>query len=320
MALKSVKRQRQAVNLLHNILSLRAAAEANWLPLDDTGRTVVADRIAMELAAVDELHSLDEGRRAAVLLWTQSTSFFEAQQLGRIEIALGDAGAVAWVVETMRALTPTFADTLEISLPATYEALLQPLAAIGLHARLQHLHGCPRVALRELRANPIDRNALGADYRMEPLTTARQIDAILLMMAHHFRAHPTAGFFGPRVALTDDLQRRIDKHVGTLLEGALADRTAIVVVRGKHVVGYGSSHVRIDPLLGRVGGMALGFSAEIRGRGISKLVYEKLLERMVELDVAVMKGRSANPAVLHLAERMKRPVRGWQLEPAPLQQ
>jgi len=63
--------------------------------------------------------------------------------------------------------------------------------------------------------------------------------------------------------------------------------------------------------------MPAALAPAVQGRGIGKLVYSWLLESMIDAGVQLHRDGTANPALPHLARRMKRPMRGWQLEPQP---
>ena len=253
--------------------------------------------------------------RAVILLWRTNTAFQDDAQRARIEVALDDDEAVAWVATQMRELAPRFDASLELMLDAAHAMLLPHLAEAGLRPRMTLLHGTPRRALDGLRAGGLDPSALD-DLQIESRASEAQIEQAAALLRDFFRRHPQLGYLPPLVPLTPGLQNRIDELTRETLRKTLEAGTAFVVLRGDDLLGQATLRTRDDALLGRVGGIAIGFTEEIQGRGIGKLVYEKLLERMIELDVAVMRGRTASPRVMHLAERMGRSVRGWQLERA----
>ena len=274
-------------------------------------------RAAADLVAAEEVRTLDAGARAAVVLF-RTTRFQENEQRCRVEVALGDAEAAAWAEEQLRDLRERFDVSLELTLDVTHEAMLPALRACGLTPRMTWLHGHPETALDGLRAGPLDRECLSDDLRIEALRHPRHVEPIVTMLRAYYEAEPETGFISPHVAVTPAHQARLDAFLRDSLNDALGKDTAQVVLRDDDVLGYGMFIPRRDPIYGRSGGMAIGFAKAIHGRGLSKLVYERLLESMLRQGIELMRGRTANPAVLHLAKRMRRPVRGWQLEPGPL--
>jgi GNAT superfamily N-acetyltransferase len=222
---------------------------------------------------------------------------------------------MAWVAAQMRDIAPQLDVSVELVLDAAHAGLLGRLSEVDLEPRMTVLHGAPRRALDGLRAGGLDASSLG-DLRIEALRSEAQVEHATALLRSLFRAHPRLGYLPPLVPLTEDLQQRIDDSTRQNLRGASEAGNAFVVLRGEEVLGQGAMRSRDDALLGHVGGVAIALAEEIQGRGVGKLLYERLLERMVELEVAVMRGLTVNPRVMRLAARMGRTVRGYRLERA----
>ena len=276
----------------------------------------LCERVAADLEAAKEVRVLEGGARAGIVLYRSTTRFQDCAEHCRIDIALDDAEATGWVATQMRELAPRFDVSFELQLDVGHRALLPELQRCGLTPRMKWLHGDPQAALDGLRAGPLNRATLSDDLRIEALSQARHVEPIVTLVREYFERDPGTGPLSPHVSITAAVQARLDEFTRDSLNEALGKNTTLVVLRDAEVMGYGAYHPRHDPIMGHFAGLALGFDPSIQGRGLSKLVYERLLERMIATGVQLMRGRTANLAVLHLAARMKRPLRGWQLEPA----
>ena len=83
------------------------------------------------------------------------------------------------------------------------------------------------------------------------------------------------------------------------------------MVRG----GFGIDVDEGNPLLGCCAGVGIALDETVQGRGMGRLAYRLLLERMIQMGVRVFRGTTANPAVIALAHRMRRPLRGTKVVP-----
>jgi GNAT superfamily N-acetyltransferase len=272
-------------------------------------------QIGAEVAAAEQVRTHAGGARAGIVLSRSASRQRPDAQRCRIEIALHDAEATRWVATQVRELAPQFDDDVELRLDVCHRALLPELERCGLVPRMQWFHGNPRTALEALRSGPRSPAALGDELRMEPLSQ-RYIEPLVALARDYFQRRPETGFLPPHLSVTPAMQARIDQFTRDRMTQAVGTNTALVVVRDGEAMGYGGYHPQRDPILGHFGGLALVLAEPIQGRGLSKLIYERLLQSMISEGVELMRGRTANPAVLHLAARMKRPLRGWQVEPA----
>ena len=109
---------------------------------------------------------------------------------------------------------------------------------------------------------------------------------------------------------------RIDQFVREGLLSAIGDDPCpqfVVTCEDRVVGGFGLRVNASHPMLGCCAGVEIALDPSIQGCGVGKAAYRLLLERMIDLKVRVFKGMTANPAVLRLARRMRRPLRGWKL-------
>lgn len=306
-------------DLVEHLTQLRAATLRQHPELSvDTpqAQQALRDSAAADLAAAHEVRVLDGGTRGGVVLLRSESRFLGNAQRCRIDVALDDGEAIEWVAAQLLELAPHFDVTFELQLDVCHSTLLPHLERCGLTPRMTWLNGRPDDALMGLRAAPINRTALGEGIRIEALANPLHIDAIVALLQAYSEREPGTGALSPHVPITSTVRARMEAFARESLTEALGHNTTVVMLSDDEVVGYGAYHPRHDPIMGHVGGLALALDPSAQGRGLSKIIYEWLLERMAAAGVQLMRGRTANPAVLHLAARMKRPVRGWQLEPA----
>ena len=272
-------------------------------------REALQKRIGAALDNCDACCLLDDGARGGIIVHQIPGRTFDRVQRCVFELAQ-DEEAYTWAVQQMVSLAP-FDVTLELRLDVAHEALIEPLEEAGLRPRLRWLHGSPARALEGLRSCDIPQRFDDLEIVAHP---SDRIDASLALLKEVFTSEAEFGFLPPRVEVTPERQAKLDAFVGGNIADAIATGTAWAVVRGHDVVGHAITNLRSDPLLGRVGGLGIAIDASIRRRGVGKRLYEVMLERMIALDVDTMAGRTGNPWVIRLAERMQRPLRAWQLE------
>ena len=294
------------------IVALRSATLRRYPEYDVDS---AAARRALAIEADQPFADLEHERvladRAVILVWRTCTRFIDDAQRALVELAPDDADALRWVAEQLAELAPSFDATLELRLDAAHQALLPLLGDAHLAPRLTLLHGAPRDALLGLGQT----REIPPSLRIAPLQHERHFEAIATMLRDAFRESPALGFLSPGVVVTPEIQERLDTFTHARLLRMRDEGTSFVVLRGDDVVGEGGFDLRDDALLGTVGGLSICLAPDVRGHGIGQAIYARLFERMLACDVRVIVGRTANPAILHLAKRMQREVRGWQLEP-----
>ena len=303
-------------SIVDQLVTLRRAALRRYPEYaveSDEATAALSKEAEAAVAGGDEVRILDD--RAALVLWRAPTALGWEAQRGRIELADDDEEAVCWLAEQLQEIAPRLEPSLELLLDAAHAGVLPHAEAVGLRPRLILLHGSPRGALEGLQRGGLDRSAL-AGLEIAPLEV-EHIEPIVALSREVFGERPEHGMLPPGISLTPAVQEGLDAFVRKMQGGCVETGTGFVVLRDGEVLGQGSAHTRHDPLLGQVGGLGIALRPEIRGRGVGKLLYETLLKRLMDMEVKVMRGRSANPTVLHLAQRMGRSLRAWQLELGP---
>jgi hypothetical protein len=299
-------------------LHLATVGQHSEFRTDERAREHVRSSVAAELAQASEVRMLrPDGILCAVVVLSPTRSRFDTKATRcRVEMRAGDSDALAWTADALQQLRSQFDPGLELYLDVAHEALLPRLADAGLRARMTLLHGAPRLCLDRLGPAPkVDLDRLG--LRIEPLSSDAQIEASVSLRRSIFREDPELGYTSPLLPIDEDLQTRIDEYLRQQLTRALGQQlpTDFVVMRDDELVGHFGITLEPDhALLGRCGGFGIGFHRSVRGLGVGTLAYHVALRRLVELDVTVLRGMSANKAVLHLAQRMGRAVRGWKVE------
>jgi GNAT superfamily N-acetyltransferase len=304
-------------SVVEQVVAIRRAVLGRRPELDidsPAARQALASAVDAAFADLEEERVLPE--RAVVLLWRASNAIFEDVQRLSVDVAPGDHEALAWAAEQLVDLAPRYDPSLELMLDVAYEELLPAAEQAGLTPRMTYYHGPADRALEGLRQAGLPAASDLGDLRIGPMSTDH-IDAANAIGQRVFTDEPQFSFIPPRMHVTPDVQERLNAFFRNILEECVRKGTARVVLRGDEVVGYGNCLTRHDPVAGHIGGFGITLSPEIRNRGIGKLLYAQLLERLLDLGVREVRGRTANPVVASLAQRMGRTVRGWQLELLP---
>ncbi|MCA9618347.1 MAG: GNAT family N-acetyltransferase [Myxococcales bacterium] len=300
------------MSVLELAVDLRCAALARYpeIHLDRPGaRDLVARRIDRAYADLEDERVLPG--RAVVLLWRESLPWLDDAQRGLVEARLGDDEALAWCAEQLREMAPTLDPSFSVVIDPAHAGVISLLRDTRLQPRMRLLHGPPGRALEGLRSGGIPAETLHG-LTVEPFDAPRHLEAIVALLRDVFTERPELGMLPPALAVTPAIQARLDDFSRENLRDESSE--VLVVMHGDQVVGQASAHVRQDDLVGRVGGVAIALAPSVRGRGVGKALYEKLLERLVAQDVDLLRGRTANPAVIHLAAVMGRELRGFEVE------
>ncbi len=301
------------------------------LRLDTLGRhpEVISGLRATEQASLQLQACLDQAehvellrtaglpRAAVVVTGPMQAPLGAAESRCVVEIRPGDAEARRWAGAMVQRLAPGFDTALSLTLDVAHEPLLPALAEADLHLQLLVLWGDPEASLRRLteteRPSP-DLETHGLS--LSPLRDAEQVDQILELRKRYFSENPEHGALNAQRAITEEVQAAIDQFVGGQLRDAAASPlgTHFVFARENEILGSFELNLDQDhPLFGVCAGVGIMLHPSIHGLGLGRLAYRTLLERMVALKVRVFRGITANAAVIHLARRMKRPLRGFKL-------
>jgi GNAT superfamily N-acetyltransferase len=269
-------------------------------------------RAQIDYATMLEVLPGGGGVRAGIAGHEDGDSFFGCPIfLVTVDCDMGDAGAVAWVADRLRALAPTLPDHTELNLLRAHGALLPLLLDGGLHIEAAVLLGCPRRCLAGVgEVDPELPEALG--IASAAVRNEGQIDGAIGLTRRFFSANPAFGWFLAN-------EPYLAAHRASLaLAARTAPRTHRVLLRGDEVVGFFGFDLEEDnPLWGMSAGMDVVLDPSLHGKGLGRWAYWRMLRQQVALGVRTMRGGTSNPAVLHLARRMGREVHAWELRRGP---
>lgn len=292
--------------------------------LGEPARQELARALSRELAQPEEVVTRYEGGRLrAAVVWTVTTepTLGVTEARCSVDYDLAEPGAFEWTVHTLEARRSRLGAGRALVLDVAYEPLLPVMQRLGVNVQSLVLHGRPREALQSWsRHRGLDKRwpdpaALG--LAVEPLRRAEQVEQIVALRRDYFRAHEQHSPIKPAEELDAALQAAIDEHVRQKLSAHLDEATPshFVVLQQARLVGsFGLRISEQHPFFGpRCAGVEIALDPSVHGRGVGTLAYKRLLELMIERDVGIFKGITANPAVIHLARLMRRPLRGYKL-------
>ena len=253
------------------------------------------------------------GVRAAVLLGHQGRSD-EAWPVQTCTV-LGvpdDEVALRWLNATLAELAQCFdRRTFTLALPPHLRALLPGLARRDVGISSVRLVGEPQVALARLcSAQAIARDLAAHSVEIRPLV-AGAIPAVLDLRRRIFAAQPQWCWFGADRSFLKGEARRLRLAVHDPLN------TLEVLWRDAEVVGFAAMQPSHRAGIGAVAGMDLLLAPALRGRGVVKTLYRRLLEAAVARSVPYFAGHTAQPAVMALGRRMGRVSTTLDLRRAP---
>ncbi|MCB9597836.1 MAG: hypothetical protein H6719_34280 [Sandaracinaceae bacterium] len=265
------------------------------------------DHIESYLATIHErgeVHVLERsGRVEAVIAWRYDDDswFGPAVHTLTLDHRIG-ADVEPWLRDTLAEVLPRLDAPLDIMIDAAYAPAYRALTGLGLRVDSVQLVGDVEVAFRRL-----DPGVVPAGVRIDRMV-ADDLEPIMALYEQTFAAEPEYCWFGghPRF-----LERQRER-----LEAALAKEAHLeLVVRADGGVrAHASATVNPDnPVWGPTSGMSLCFAPEMRGRGLLRPVYRRLLEGMREQGAVIFKGGTSQPAVMKLGREMKRTLQGVNL-------
>lgn len=248
-----------------------------------------------------------EGPRAGVLWWVEDEAWHGAPAQHVWVDHAPDTTAVAWTCAALDAVprTPHF----DLHLDVLDVAVRRHLLAKGLGIDSVMLAGEPGRALEGLMAtNAPPETPADPSLRIDRLGPT-DIEPVLDLSVRVFQAEPEWCWFGAHPAWIERQRRAF-----TRTEPALQE----VLRRDGRIVGLWGSNVAENPFWGRTAGMNFVLAPEVRGQGLGKIAYRRLLEWQVAQGVDVFKGGTNRPEVMHLARRMGRaPIQTWIRSKAP---
>lgn len=220
-----------------------------------------------------------------------------------------DPGAIDWLVEQVLdiGLGPesdlfVFAADREL-----LDRLLAACPALGIDSLV--LLGDVEVALRRLveQRDPPSLTSLG--FEVGPVADMTEVDRLVDLGRAVFSAHPGWCWFGTTGPHLARERAGLMQGIGG---GDADDLTEVIRLDGRPV-GMVQVHVDDNPLWGRIAGIGLLLHPDLWGRGLSRSIYRRFLERLRDASVVGFKGGTSQPPVMALGRLMQRPLHGAHL-------
>ena len=273
-----------------------------------------------------ELHTEFEGDRlnGYVMVWRQPTSWYGSPvQYCALDFDWSEPRAVMWATRKLLELRPSLDADCELMLSARYHSILGVALGAGFGIDSVVLLGDPQRSLERLTKhhNPPQRlGHLNLDIR--PVSNRREVDHIIKLKREYFTAHPEFCWFGAQ-------EEHLKQHRAELERSVLKarrrrhneeelptdDNTQLwVIYRERTFLGNFSYTANTRSVQwGHSAGLDIMLHPLIQRQSVVKTVYRLMLESMIERDVKVYKGGTAQPAVMGLGKLMERPLFSWVL-------
>ncbi len=261
---------------------------------------LAAAEVVGRLHARGEAHGLVTVRRAGlgqlVYFRDPETWYGEPAVIAFIDVLPGHDG-LAFVLDAIDRHAAAL-DATTFMQVAPDERLLEGLVSRGFGLDSVLLGGAPRRAAARLGAVRAPRG-----LRLVPTRgRARLAHDVSAIHATVFGSEPQFCWFGA-----------YPRHLHQVRQTLLDDRGHHAILDGANVIGHLGVDVRDDPAWGRTAGLDLVLLPEHRGRGLARWLYREALDVMISEGAVLMKGGTAQPAVLHLARELERPWIGFNI-------
>lgn len=249
---------------------------------------------------------IDSAQRDGELLSYKERALVGIWQSGRTTHCIvhrrwGDPGALAWCRSVLADRIPEHDERLQITLPIADGELRAALFELGLGINAVNLAGrVPQAHAALVRAYDPPHEVPG--LRIRPLEPS-DADHVLALRERVFGAEPVYAWF----ATHPEHQARIRE---TILRDDWVGVRQVVEVHGQ-VRGLFESYRRPQcPHHQSSASTGLIFDASLRGRGLAKVAYRRILEDLMAHDIAWIKGTTGRRSVMHLGRVMGRGATG----------
>ncbi|MFC2171761.1 GNAT family N-acetyltransferase [Acidobacteriota bacterium] len=312
------------MSLLDEVLELRLQVLKRYpeTVLDDGGTELLRGTFQKHLDGAKKIKTLSDssGLRGVVALGAPQPAMLGLDNTHcHLDFRQGDLEAQAWGADMLCDWIPRLDDSFVLMLDPVYRSLLPTVTQAGLRVQALLLHGRPEEALRAIGGPPNRERLLDeGGLSIEPLSSSEQVEHLVRLRHRYFTTHPQHSPMSTQRQIDESQQAQINEFVRKKLLKSVQTKsdTQFVVLQGTEVMGgFGLILHEHNPTLGFCAGVEIFLDPSVHGRGVGTLAYRILLQRMIELGVRVFKGTTANPAVIHLARKMKRRLRGWKLVP-----
>ena len=269
------------------------------------------DKISTHLTKLHsegEVRALErDGELEAVVAWVYDEESWFGPPVYTVAVDHRlDADVQGWLRDTFGQLVPTLDAEWDFLLDASYVPAYRVLRGLGVGVDSVQLVGDVDVAHARLAPAPMPEGV-----RLEPMTVD-DLDAMTALYAETFSRMPEYCWFGAHEGF---LGRQRDKAAEALASDAHLE---FVLRTDEGVQGHASATVDHEgPFFGATAGMSLCFAPALRGRGVLRPVYRRLLDGMKAQGARAFRGGTSQPPVMHLAREMGRTPQGVILRREP---
>lgn len=227
-----------------------------------------------------------------------------------LDLRTGSPQARKWALAAIKSHFKFFKKRkLSFNLMPLYKFLLPALYREGLSIDSVILIGNPKKALSGLKKRYGDLSWHSrSDFCISPVRSKAQILQVVEIVRSEFTRNPQYGWF-----CADE--RFIQKESANLRKSLeKKDSTQYIVVEGKRVVGkFGLNVTQPHPIWGSLAGLEICLEEKAQGKGLSKLIYATLLQRMIEMRIQAFSGGTSQKPVMHLSKIMDRALFAYTL-------
>ena len=249
----------------------------------------------------------DAGALRAVLTWRHRDDAWYGEPVTSVDIDHStreeDAALIGrWLSEVLATELPRMQADLDLTLDRGYACAYRALREHGVGIDSVILLGSVGPALERLRADATIR-PFPPGLRLRPMTVAH-VEGALRLHRETFADTPQFCFFGANPSYLEGMRER-------LVEELTTDERHLqrVLLRGETLVGHVSATVdQSNAFWGPCAGMSLVLDPGVRGQGLLRPLYERLLAEALERGAVTFKGGTSQGPVLRLARRMGRPL------------
>ena len=274
-----------------------------------------------------ELHTDFEGERLRgyMMVWRQPTSWYGSPvQYCALDFDWKDSRSVMWATQKLLELRPSLDDECELMLSARYYSILGVALGAGFGIDSGGLLGDPQRSLDLLMEHYQPPSRLGhLNLDIRPVSNRREVDHIIKLKREYFTAHPEFCWFGAQEEHLEQHRTELERSVLAARRRRQEEEEEILhedstelwaIYRERTFMGNFSYTASSESIQwGHSAGLDIMLHPIIQRQGVVKTVYRLMLESMIERNVKVYKGGTAQPAVLGLGKLMDRPLFSWVL-------
>lgn len=252
----------------------------------------------------------DAERVRAHLTWAPDDDSWYGVPVLRVlcDVLPEDEAAVAWLLDRLDARLPEFGDDFDMQLSGQLGVLLPAFYKHGFGIDSVIQVGALRTVLSRL-PDGLDARLAAAGVTAHPFDDEALVEPLAAFIERVFTDEPEFCWFAP-----------LEGHARVRraeLMGALGSGERFVLLRDERIVGTVAADVGTSPAWGRKAGMDLVFDRSIRGLGLATWAYRPTLENARRRGARVVRGGTAQPAILALGARLGRVVDAWMIRRNP---